>query len=182
MRRAAPLARGSSQLKRTGFKAPVRAQKARTKTAAATLTPVPSGSRSPSVMAKLIDEVRAAPKTVELRNPSLLAMARGRLCLLRVPGTCSYDPQTTVACHSNQAAHGKGGARKADDHYSVWGCHACHTWLDQEAVGYEVRTDRFAAALVIQIEQWLTIASSLTEPESHRRAARWALFQHGVPV
>jgi hypothetical protein len=72
-----------------------------------------------------------APKTEPQRNPALLAMARGQRCLLQVPGVCQPDPTTTVACHSNQSVHGKAGARKADDHWHVHGCAACHRWLDQ---------------------------------------------------
>lgn len=84
-----------------------------------------------------------------------------------------------MACHSNQGMHGKAGARKADDQYSVWGCFACHTWLDQEGAAYEIRVNRFAEALAEQIELWRIVAVSVTESDVHRRAARWALFQHG---
>lgn len=182
MRRGSGLARGSSQLKRTGFKAAVLPSKERPKRTPSVLFPSPSGSRAPSAMARLDGVVRSAPKSVEHRNQALLDMARGRSCLLRVPGICNHDPETTVACHSNQSVHGKGGARKADDHYSVWGCHACHTWLDQEGVAYELKVEWFGKALLLQIEQWLSIALGDSSSDRDRRAARWALFLHGVPV
>lgn len=38
---------------------------------------------------------------------------------------------TTVPAHSNQSRHGKGMGIKADDEYTVPGCHACHYQIDQ---------------------------------------------------
>nr|DAG71761.1 MAG TPA: Protein of unknown function (DUF1364) [Caudoviricetes sp.] len=57
---------------------------------------------------------------------------RGQICYLRVPGLCRRrDPEDTIVpCHSNEGAHGKAGARKADDRYTVPGCGLCHYWLD----------------------------------------------------
>jgi hypothetical protein len=182
MKRGSGLARGNSQLKSKGFKSPDIVNKVRAKKKPAPLIPVPEGRRNSAKLSRVDCAVRAAPKTVELRNGPLLAMAEKRDCLLRVPGVCSFDVLTTVACHSNQGVHGKAGARKADDHYSVWGCWACHAWLDQDGIEYEIRVERFAAAMLLQIEQWQIVAASLTESESNRRAARWALFQHGVAV
>lgn len=180
MKRGSGLARGTSQLKRTGFKQPAFVPKAHAKKKAAPLMPVPVGHRRAATLSRVDGEVRASPKTVERRNGPLLAMAEKRECLLRVPGVCNFDVLTTVACHSNQSVHGKAGARKADDHYGVWGCFACHTWLDQEGVAYEIRVEQFSAAMLKQIDEWKVIACSVTESESHRRAARWALSQHGV--
>lgn len=48
------------------------------------------------------------PKEPRQRNPHLLKMAQGEPCLLRIPGVCNGDSDTTVAAHSNQSAHGKG--------------------------------------------------------------------------
>jgi len=124
------------------------------------------------------------PKTVARRNPHLLAMARGQRCLLRVPGVCNGDPETTVACHSNLSIHEKGGHRKADDCYSVWGCARCHTWLDSSysATG-AARSQRFMAAHLRQVMEWRRIASSPDIPEADRRAAAWALDQlNATPV
>jgi len=54
-------------------------------------------------------QLTAEPKTVARRNPHLLAMARGRACLLQVADVCNGDRETTVACHSNLTEHEKGG-------------------------------------------------------------------------
>lgn len=166
----------------SGFKPAVQPKASRPLRTPAPLTPVALSLRSTSTMARLDASPRPAPKTVELRKPALLAMAKDRPCLLRVPTVCNFDPLTTVACHSNQSIHGKGGVRRSDDQYSVWGCFACHTWLDQEGAPYEVKVARFDQALAKQIECWKVVASDSTESVTNRKAARWALFQHGIAV
>lgn len=160
-------------LRRTGF-----TRKAYTPPPPAPLRPL----QRPVVLARLTDQAQALPKTVAKRNRALLDMARGRQCLVRAPGVGLHPVDTTVACHSNLAEHGKAGARKADDHYSVWGCFACHTWLDQGAADAVVKAAVFDQALALQIEAWRQVASNPAEPERLRRAARWALSQHGTPA
>jgi hypothetical protein len=122
---------------------------------------------------------RAAPKTVEHRNAHLLAMAKGMRCLLRVPGVCDDRRDTTVACHSNLSIHGKAGARKADDHYTVWGCAACHAWLDQGNASAADKERTFMAGHVRMVEAWRGIATY--DPFiKDRDAARWALERLGA--
>lgn len=122
----------------------------------------------------------ADPKTVEHRCPALLEMARDRQCLLRIPGVCTGDTATTVACHSNQSIHGKSGARKADDCFSVHGCVACHRWLDAGPAPKEVKQARFALAHLDQVIEWRRVASDMGEPVRFRRAAEWALNELGA--
>lgn len=117
----------------------------------------------------------ADPKTVELRNPRLLRMARGKECLLQVPGVCNGDRSTTVACHSNLAEHGKSGARKADDQNSVHGCGACHSWLDQGPASYEEKRAVFLLALRRQTQVWRIMVADTSVPAADRDAATWAL-------
>lgn len=120
----------------------------------------------------------AAPKPEPKRNRALLDMANGQACLLRVPGVCNGDNRTTVACHSNWAEHGKAGARKADDCYSVWGCAACHAWLDQGKAHHQEKRRAFDAAFAWQREIWLQIVAGLLDSTpKDRRAAAWALDQ-----
>jgi hypothetical protein len=128
-----------------------------------------------SVMAEPIE------KTEAHRNRHLLDMARGRPCLFRIPGVCNFDPDTTVACHSNLGAHGKGGARKADDEYTAWGCARCHTWLDSSySAAGEEREEAFLLAHVAQIDEWAAIAISAAADPKDRLAARWALMHLNV--
>jgi hypothetical protein len=117
----------------------------------------------------------AAPKTEPKRNRALLDMAEGRSCLLRVPGICCDGH--TVACHSNLSIHGKAGARKADDQYSVFGCATCHRWLDQGPASASRKQAVFMAAHVRQVDQWRIIAADKSEPYRLQQAALWALIQ-----
>ena len=116
------------------------------------------------------------PKTVAHRNPALLDMARGRRCLLLAVEACETDRgDSTVACHSNWAKHGKGRARKADDQYSVWGCARCHDWLDNSSAPKAEKMRLFESAHLRQIKEWAKIEVDTGESEKNRKAARWAL-------
>lgn len=117
----------------------------------------------------------AFPKAQPNRNPALLDMARGRYCLLRVPGVCLGGTETTVSAHSNWACHGKGMARKAADQYSCWACSGCHGWLDQGPESKATKQAAFARAHADQVLQWRRITTDAGEPLRFRRAAQWAL-------
>jgi hypothetical protein len=120
---------------------------------------------------------RANPKTEPHRNQALLDMARDKLCLLRVPMVCTNEQTTTVACHGNWPDHGKAGARKADDEYSVWGCYACHTWLDTGRESAESKRAIFDKAHQLQVDRWTRISEDPTANPRDQKAARWALDQ-----
>jgi hypothetical protein len=115
------------------------------------------------------------PKSEPHRNRALLDMARDRPCLLRVDGVCNGDTATTVACHSNLWIHGKAGARKADDQYSVWGCIACHRWLDQGKATFLRKEHVFMLGHLSQVLEWRRVAVDPSEPPKFRKAAQWAL-------
>lgn len=117
-------------------------------------------------------------KTRAQRNRRLLNLAAGKPCLLLVPGQCNHRLDTTVACHSNLAIHGKGERRKADDHWSCWGCAACHWWLDFAGVPVERKTPVFMAGMGLQLIAWREIEADTTQSQADRRAVRWALERH----
>lgn len=136
----------------------------------------------PVVMADCSAMAQPQVKPEPQRNPHLLSMARGRPCLLRVPGVCNYDNTTTVAAHSNLLAHGKGRGRKADDCYSVWACSRCHTWLDSSYdAEFEEKEAAFMSGLVAQVEEWKAIDGSAGSSPKDRTAARWALARLQAP-
>lgn len=138
----------------------------------ATPTVTPGAFRAPqSVVAAPV----AAPKSAAHRNAHLREMARGMPCLLRVPGVCTQDRATVVCCHSNLSIHGKSGARKADDHYSVWGCAACHRWLDQGTAPRAQKAAAFMSAHLAQVLEWRAIAFDTNSSPRDRGAALWAL-------
>jgi hypothetical protein len=134
---------------------------------------------NPGVITRIGSDVTARPKTEQHRNRNLLDLARGRWCLLRIPGICAGGGDTTVACHSNFSIHGKSGARKADDHWSAWGCGACHTWLDQGPAPHAEKLNYFLAAMELQIPAWFSVTVSGESSATQRSAARWALDLHG---
>jgi len=137
--------------------------------ASATLRPLTPGRIGGSTSGVAVE------KTEAYRDPALLEMARGRPCLLLVPGACTHRVDQTVACHSNLSIHGKAGARKADDCYSVHGCAGCHSWLDQGKAPATQKEVAFMAAHARQVLAWRVIAADPGEPARFRRAACRAL-------
>ncbi|WP_295541053.1 nuclease domain-containing protein [uncultured Pseudacidovorax sp.] len=116
------------------------------------------------------------PKTEPARNRALLELARGQPCLLRIGRVCNDDRETTVAAHSNLMEHGKGGARKADDQFTVWACARCHTWLDQSyQATLAEKHEAWLLAHVRQVEAWRRLAADPSRSLRDRAAARWAL-------
>ncbi|MES2973381.1 MAG: hypothetical protein V4757_07220 [Pseudomonadota bacterium] len=142
----------------------------------------PREYRTPTVSAafRLPGQVEGAaapvPKTEAGRNPHLLAMASGRVCLMcQIAGiyTCTFN--SAVAAHSNFREHGKGGARKADDQYTVWLGDVHHRWLDQGPAPKAEKRAAFMLAHLQQVLEWRAVVASTSEPLRFRRAAQWAL-------
>lgn len=73
---------------------------------------------------------RSRMKSKGPRMTPIRKAARGQDCTLRIPGVCNFDPDTTVLCHSNNLADGKGMGLKAPDTEACFGCSACHDVLD----------------------------------------------------
>lgn len=158
-------------MKRTPFKAKRQERTTRPERAPVALVP-PLAWRQPT----LVDgRVRSVVKTVANRSSRLLGLARGMSCLLQVPGHCRHDHDTTVAAHSNWPEHGKAGARKADDCFSVWACHRCHSWLDQGMADGQYKRLVFDVGHRRQTEEWARLAADPSLPEPDRAACRWAL-------
>ncbi|RDU99215.1 nuclease domain-containing protein [Trinickia dinghuensis] len=91
---------------------------------------------------------RKARKKRAWHDKKMLDVCRGQICYLRVPGTCPCrEPEETIVpCHSNFSEHGKGGARKADDKYTVPGCFWCHAWFDTGGAPLEQKREVFDIA------------------------------------
>lgn len=66
------------------------------------------------------------------------ASARDEECTLRFDGICNYDTATTVWCHSNESADGKGMGIKARDQEGCYGCAACHSYYDGGYAAHKV--------------------------------------------
>ena len=86
-------------------------------------------------MLSLQSHQRTAPKrkaTLKSKGPRstpIRRAARGQDCTLRL-AVCNFDPETTVLCHSNFLADGKGMGLKAPDTAAAFGCSVCHDVLD----------------------------------------------------
>lgn len=65
-----------------------------------------------------------------IRSTKVLNSARGQPCAMRLPGICNGNPETTVWCHLNGGAFGKGMGQKAHDILGFHGCSDCHRYLD----------------------------------------------------
>ena len=60
---------------------------------------------------------------------NLRAEARDRPCMIRLPGICCGDPETTVLAHYRLAGI-SGMGMKSPDQIGAWACANCHTYVD----------------------------------------------------
>lgn len=122
--RRSPMKPGTKSMKRTGFAPKVRPVAGMLRTAnldRSAIVPL----KAPKISGATKPRRRPRPKQTKIR-----ASARDQECTLRFPGVCSFRTDTTVLCHSNQLADGKGMGLKAPDERAAYGCSACHDVLD----------------------------------------------------
>lgn len=60
---------------------------------------------------------------------NLRKLARGQDCLIRVPGICTFTPETVVLCHYRLMGV-SGAGLKSPDLLGAYGCAACHAVVD----------------------------------------------------
>lgn len=66
-----------------------------------------------------------------IRSSAIRDHAKGKPCLIRLGyGICWGGTDTTVFCHLNSSAFGKGMAQKATDLAGFHGCAGCHAYVD----------------------------------------------------
>jgi len=63
---------------------------------------------------------------------NLRKQAKGRDCMVRLPGICNHNPETTVLAHVRLAGV-SGMGMKADDLFGAWACSSCHDAIDRRA-------------------------------------------------
>ena len=63
---------------------------------------------------------------------NLRKAARGRGCMIRLPGICNHNSETTVLAHVRLAGV-SGIGIKADDLLGAWACSACHDAIDRRS-------------------------------------------------
>jgi len=62
-------------------------------------------------------------KSKKLRNS-----AKGQDCNVRIPGWCSFNPETTILAH---VGIGSGMGQKSDDIEATFCCSVCHDIIDR---------------------------------------------------
>lgn len=127
MRRAA--IKPGISLKRTAFARGERIE-AREVSKLKRTSPMPStGTLSLQSHQRTTKKRKAGLKSKGPRSTPIRRAARGQDCTLRL-AVCNFDPDTTVLCHSNFLADGKGMGLKAPDTAAAFCCSACHDVLD----------------------------------------------------
>ena len=64
-----------------------------------------------------------------MKKQTLREAAKGRPCMIRIPGVCSVDPSKTVLCHLRDYILA-GISQKPSDLVAVLGCSECHALID----------------------------------------------------
>jgi hypothetical protein len=152
-------------LRRTGFKRPTIERKP------IVYAPIPESMRRRVSSGPV--ELTALPKTGREENAHYRAMARDKECQLLIPGVCNFDRSTVVLAHSNW--HDKGAGRKASDFWGVWGCYACHTWLDSGKADGGIKRAMFDLAMKRMQHELEQLVQDGSTKARDRDAAVWAL-------
>jgi len=75
---------------------------------------------------------------VEMTTP-LRKEARGRNCMVRIPGVCNGNSETVVLAHLNsKRLFGVGTGQKVPDMFGAWACSSCHDVLDRRVMAATV--------------------------------------------
>lgn len=60
---------------------------------------------------------------------NLRKYASGKPCMIRIPGVCNRNPETTVLAHFRMSSI-SGMSLKPPDYMASWACSACHSYVD----------------------------------------------------
>lgn len=81
--------------------------------------------------------------------------ARGQDCLVRIPGICNFDPETTVLAHIN----GGGMGMKQSNFLASYCCSECHDVID-----FRVKTTDFSRDEIV-LMHWEGVGRTLRKLE-----------------
>lgn len=92
--------------------------------------------------------------------------ARGMPCMIRMPGVCNGDPDTTVLCHLRMSGI-SGMGMKANDLLGAWGCSACHKYVDTHGIdGRTALLEGMARTQALILDRGLVkVVRSMSEAE-----------------
>ena len=68
-------------------------------------------------------------------STKLRKSAKGEVCTFCIPDICFPNNETVVLCHIRDETKGVGN--KANDWSAAFGCHECHTAIDQHRLSKE---------------------------------------------
>lgn len=105
----------------------------------------------------------------------LTKLAKGQPCLIRLPGICNRNPETSVWCHVRMI-NISGAGIKAPDVFGAIGCSACHDVVDNRAASYaftyEMRRlyllEGVMRTLVWMMERGILVVKGEREPRPER--------------
>lgn len=85
----------------------------------------------------------------------LRQLARGQHCMVRIPGVCNHNPETTVLAHIRRG-NVAGAGQKPPDTCGVWACSACHDVMDSRAMSAwnPVELDSFVLEGLVRQLAW----------------------------
>jgi len=59
--------------------------------------------------------------------------ARGRACMVRLPGICNHNSETVVLAHIRMPGISGMGIKAPSDLLGAWSCSACHDAIDRRS-------------------------------------------------
>lgn len=84
---------------------------------------------------------------------NLRKLAKGQDCMLRLPGICNGNPETTVLAHIRRGFFGMG--IKPVDWCGVWACSDCHDAYDGRRHASKISRERLDAEMLRALCQQL---------------------------
>lgn len=85
---------------------------------------------------------------------SLRTLAQGQPCMVRIPGVCNGNPETTVLAHIRRG-NVAGMGQKPPDICGVWACSACHDAIDSRTNSdYHFQVDSVLLRALVQQLAW----------------------------
>lgn len=88
-------------------------------------------------------------------SKKLRESARGRDCMVRLPGICNRNPETVVLAHLN----GGGAGTKHSDLMGAFACSACHDEIDRRTMYFNADAVKLAhlEGMVRTQQHWLDV-------------------------
>lgn len=84
---------------------------------------------------------------------TLRELARGKPCMVRVPGICNSNPETTVLAHIRRG-NVAGMGQKPPDTCAVWACSSCHDLIDGRSKHPAYAIDELILAALVRQLAW----------------------------